>query len=176
MKILLIGPQGSGKSTQAKMLAEYLQVPFISSGDIFRRLIRQEGGFGPIIKGILEQGKLVDDQTTSSIVEERLQEDDCQSGFVMDGYPRNLEQLKLFDPGFNLVFYLNAPEKIVVDRLIKRGRMDDTEESIRQRLGLYYQQTQPLIDYYKKQGILKEIDATLDIPAVQGQIRREIRR
>lgn len=174
MKILLIGPQGSGKSTQAKLLAEYLNIPHISTGDIFRSLIRKNVGIGQVIKGILEQGKLVDDQTTSSIVRERLKEDDCKEGFVMDGYPRNLEQLKEFDPEFDTVFYLNVPEEVVLERLLKRGREDDIEESIRQRLNLYYQQTQPLLDYYKQKNILIEISGIGEIQRIQDEIKKSI--
>lgn len=174
MKILLIGAQGSGKSTQAKLLAQYLKIPFISTGAIFRKLTQKETGFGQIIKGILEQGKLVDDQTTSSIARERLQEDDCERGFVMDGYPRNLEQLKQFDPSFDKVFYLNVPEEVILDRLLKRGRMDDTEQSIRHRLDLYYLQTQPLLDYFKEKDILVEIDGNRDITIIQNEIRKHV--
>lgn len=174
MKILLIGPQGSGKSTQAKLLAESLNVPHISTGDIFRRLTQKNVGIGQIIKEVLEQGKLVDDQTTSSIVRDRLQGDDCKEGFIMDGYPRNLEQLRKFDPEFDIVFYLNVPEKVVLERLLQRGRSDDTEESIRQRLDLYYQQTQPLLDFYKQGNKLTEISGIGDIQNIQDEIKKSI--
>lgn len=174
MKILLIGPQGSGKSTQAKLLAEYLNIPHVSTGDIFRRLTQKNVGIGQIVKGVLEQGKLVDDQTTSSIVRERSQEDDCKEGFIMDGYPRNLEQLRKYDPEFDIVFYLNVPEEVALERLLQRGREDDTEELIRQRLDLYYQQTQPLLDYYKQGNKLIEISGIGDIQRIQDEIKKSI--
>lgn len=166
MKILLIGAQGSGKSTQAKLLAEYLKVPFISTGDIFRGMT--------LVKQILDEGKLVDDQTTSKIVKDRLSQPDCQSGFVMDGYPRNLEQVKIFDPGFDKAFYLDVPEKVVIERLTKRGRGDDTPESIKMRLGLYYKQTEPLLKFYRNLRILNEIDGLGTIEQVQQRIREEL--
>lgn len=174
MKILLIGPQGSGKSTQAGLLSEHLKIPVISTGEIFRKLSQKEAGIGGMIRRILEEGKLVGDDTTSSIVKERLQEDDCQNGFIMDGYPRNLDQLKLFDPEFDKVFYLNVPEKEVSQRLLRRGRADDTEEAVKTRLDLYYLQTQPLLDYYKNQDILAEIDARGDIQSIQDEIKKSL--
>src|SRR3989338_507134 len=126
MKILLIGPQGSGKSTQASLLAEYLGIPKISTGDIFRKL--------PKVKEILAAGKLVDDETTAEIVKKRLQETDCQNGFILDGYPRNITQKELFDPQFEKVIYLKVPDEELMKRLLARGREDDTPESIRTRL------------------------------------------
>lgn len=174
MRILFIGPQGSGKSTQARLLSEHLKIPVISTGEIFRRLSQKEVGIGRMIKRILEEGKLVGDDTTSSIVKERLQEDDCQNGFIMDGYPRNIEQVNKFDPNFDKVFYLKVAEEEVLERLLKRGRVDDTKDSIKTRLDLYYQQTQPLIDYYENQGLLVEIDATANIQTVQDEIKKFI--
>lgn len=166
-KILLIGPQGSGKSTQAKLLGEFLKVPIISTGDIFRK----QASVNEIIRTILQEGKLVDDETTSQVVKDRLSEEDCQNGFIMDGYPRTVEQMKIFDPGFNKVFYLDVPQDMVIKRLMARGRADDTSELIRQRLDLYYKQTQPLLDYYKKMGILLNIDGRGEIEKIQQDLR-----
>lgn len=167
MKILLIGAQGSGKSTQAKLLAEYLKVPFISTGDIFRRMA--------LVKKILDEGKLVDDQTTCKIVKDRLKQPDCKLGFVLDGYPRTIEQVRLFDPGFDKVFYLDVPEEVVIERLTKRGRSDDTPESIKMRLDLYYQQTEPLLAYYRNLGILSEIDGLGTIEQIQQRVRERLK-
>lgn len=173
-KILLIGPQGSGKSTQAKLLGEYLKLPVISTGEIFRQLSQENFGFGRKIKTILEKGRLVDDQTTHKIIKERLSQPDCKRGFVVDGYPRNMEQLRLFDPQFDWVIYLDVPEQEVIRRLMERGRSDDTPESIKRRLDLYYQQTQPLLDYYKKQGILVKVEGVGDIQTVQDEIKKSL--
>lgn len=171
MKILLIGPQGSGKSTQADLLAQHLKLPKISTGDIFRKLRDEDSTEGKRIKQILDSGKLVDDQTTSQIVRDRMSQEDCKDGLVMDGYPRNMEQLRLFDPQFGRVIYLNVPEQEVIKRLIERGRSDDTPESIKIRLELYYRQTKALLDYYKNQGILTEIDGVSGIDSIQQRIR-----
>lgn len=171
MKILLIGPQGSGKSTQAKLLAEYLKIPVVSTGEIFRKLSQEKIGFGQIIRTILDEGRLVDDQITYKIVKDRLSQPDCKMGFVVDGYPRNIEQLRLFDPQFDRVIYLDVPEQEVIRRLMERGRSDDTQESIKLRLDLYHQQTQPLLDYYKRMGILIEIDGEKAKEEVSKEIR-----
>lgn len=166
MKVLLIGPQGSGKSTQASLLAEYLKIPKISTGDIFREM--------PEVKEILAAGKLVDDEATAGIVRKRLQESDAQNGFILDGYPRNITQKDLFDPGFSSVIYLKVPDLEVTKRMMARGRADDTLESIKTRLGLYYEQTQPLLDYYKDLGLLIEIDGTGSVEEIQDEIKKSI--
>lgn len=171
MKILLIGPQGSGKSTQGKMLADYLQMPYISTGDIFRSLAKQDKK----IKQIIESGSLVDDQTTAQLLLKRIQQYDCNNGFILDGYPRNLEQARKIPAlNFDKVIYINIPDEVVLARLLKRGRADDTENSIKLRLNLYYQQTQPLLDYYKKKGLLVEVDGKGQIKTVQDEIKKSI--
>lgn len=174
MKILLIGPQGSGKSTQAKLLAEFLKVPFISMGDIFRKISAEDSELGKRIRKILDEGQLVDDRTTSETVKQRLQGEDCQNGFIVDGYPRTEDQLRDFDPGFDKVFYLDVPEEEVIKRLLARGRSDDTYELIKRRLDLYYQQTQPLLDFYKQGNKLTEISGIGDIQNIQDEIKKSI--
>jgi len=174
MKLLLIGPQGSGKSTQAKLLSEYLKMPYLSTGEIFRSLASQDTEEGKRIKGILDQGKLVDDATTTGLVESRLREPSYQNGFILDGYPRTKEQARLFDPGFDKVFYLKLRDETIMDRLLTRGRFDDTKELIQTRLNLYHQQTQPLLDHYKMAGILIEVDGERSIEEVQGALRNAL--
>ncbi len=164
MKILFIGAQGSGKSTQAKLLAQFLGLPYISTGDIFRQMQGE-------IKQILDQGKLVDDQTTSRIVEERLKKGDLENGFIFDGYPRTLEQMRLFDPGFDKVIYLDLPDEKASERLLVRGREDDTKELIAERLAHYHGQTDPILDYYRQKGILKSIDGSGSIDDIQQRVR-----
>lgn len=173
-KILLIGSQGSGKSTQAKLLSQFLKVPLVSTGDIFRNLSNQDTDQGKSVKQILDEGRLIDDETTSQIVQERLSEEDCQNGFIMDGYPRNIVQANIFDPNFDKVFYLRVPEEVVLERLLKRGRADDTKDSIKIRLGIYYEQTEALLENYKNKGILVEIDGVGDVDAIQGSLRANL--
>lgn len=174
MKILLIGPQGSGKSTQATLLAEFLGFPKITVGDLFRQIVSSNSEDGKRIKQILDSGQLVDDQTTAQLVEKRVSEEDTKNGFVLDGYPRTIEQVNIFEPDFDKVIYLNVPREEVIQRLLQRGRADDTEELINKRLDLYYQQTQPLLDHYKQQGILVEVDGLGSIEKIQDEIRKQV--
>lgn len=171
MKILLIGPQGSGKSTQAKLLSQHLRIPFVSTGEIFRKFAAEDSEEGERIKAILDQGKLVDDETVSHLAEEMLKDQEYQNGFILDGYPRTLRQRQLFDPQFDKVIYLKLSDQEIMDRLLKRGREDDTEELIKTRLDLYKLQTQPLLDYYAALGILTEINGDGSIEEVQSHIR-----
>ena len=174
MKILLIGPQGSGKSTQANLLAKDLNLPKISTGDIFRELAEEESIEGRKIKGILNSGELIDDLQTAKIVEQRLKKDDCRNGFILDGYPRNTEQKQIFDPKVDKVFDLEVPDNEVVKRLLARGREDDTMEAIKKRLDLYHGQIVPLLDYYKNQGILIKINGMGSIEEIQRRIRERL--
>lgn len=167
MKVLFIGPQGSGKSTQAKLASQFLKIPLISTGEIFRQM----ADANQMIKKVLDEGRLMDDNTTSNLVKDRLQEKDCQNGFIIDGYPRNLEQLGLFDPKFDIVFYLDVPKEQVIERLTKRGREDDTPESISLRLDLFNKRTKPLLNYYGHLGNLVEIDGEGEVNKIQLGIR-----
>lgn len=173
-KILLIGPQGSGKSTQVDLLAQFLGVPKISTGDIFRKIREEDSEEGRRIKQVLDSGQLVDDQTTSEMVRKRISEGTFKNGFIMDGYPRTIEQLNIFDPEFNKVIYLKVPREEVTKRLLLRGRADDTQQAINTRLDLYFNQTQPLLDYYKNQGILVEVNGMGDINQIQDEIKKSI--
>ncbi len=174
MKILLIGPQGSGKSTQAELLAKHLGVPKITMGDIFRKIAALDTEEGQRIKQILDAGQLVDDQTTAELVKRRVEEADAKNGFIMDGYPRTVEQVNIFEPDFDKVIYLNVPREEVVNRLMQRGRADDTEQLINKRLDLYYQQTASLLDHYKQKGVLVEINGIGNIEEIQDEIKKHL--
>jgi adenylate kinase len=174
MKILLIGPQGSGKSTQGKLLSEQLNIPFVSTGDIFRDIASKDTEEGKRIKQILDAGNLVDDETATQLVEERVKFSDCSNGFILDGYPRTVNQATSLDINFDKAYFLKMPREQVLERLLKRGRADDTEESINKRLDLYYAQTQPLVDYFRQKEILTEINAQSDIQTVQDEIKKSL--
>lgn len=174
MKILFIGPQGSGKSTQGNLLAQYLNLEYISTGDIFRKLGQDNSEEGWVVKQILDSGRLVDDQTTAKLVEKRIKGIDAQDGFIMDGYPRTLEQIKLFDPGFDKVFLLELSDEEALKRLLERGREDDTKDLILERLRIYHQLTDPILDYYRNIGLLEIIDGGGSIEEIQDNLRKKV--
>lgn len=166
-RILVTGPQGSGKTTQAKLLAEFLGVQFIGTGDLVRDRAKVDDDVGQNIKEALAKGQLADNKTVSDLIREKVD----GSGFVMDGYPRDEEQLELFDPEYNKVFYLNISDEEVMDRLLKRGRADDTLDLIKERLRVYHLETEPLLKRYKDQEILEIIDGSATIEEIQGRMR-----
>lgn len=175
MKILLIGPQGSGKSTQGKFLAKYLKVPFISTGDILREMAKEDNDEGKRIRHILDEGRLVDDETVISLIRKRVQRKDSRDGFILDGYPRTLEQAyKLDELNFDKALYFKVSKEIVLERMLERGREDDTDKLIKKRLEIYFQQTESLLNYYKNKEILIEIDGEGSIEQIQQRVRNEL--
>ncbi|MDP3974219.1 MAG: nucleoside monophosphate kinase [Candidatus Daviesbacteria bacterium] len=172
MRILLIGPQGSGKSTQGKLLSAKLKVPVISTGEIFRKFKEEDSDEGRRIKKIYDRGKLIDNETTVSLVKKRLAKDDCQNGYILDGYPRNMEQIRLFEPNFDKVIYLKISDEESISRLLKRGREDDTRELITERLNIYHEQTDPILDYYQRLGLLSIVDGSGEIGPIFENIRK----
>ncbi|PJJ61823.1 adenylate kinase [Compostimonas suwonensis] len=180
-RLLLIGPPGAGKGTQAARLAELLGVPAVSTGDIFRWNVKNETELGLQAKAFMDAGQYVPDSLTNAIVHDRLQEADAGAGFLLDGYPRTTEQVSELDrllhsDGTHLdgVVQLVADRDEVVSRLLKRadeqGRSDDTEEVIRHRLALYDEQTAPLIEVYGRRGLLIEIDGLGPVDDVTDRI------
>lgn len=174
MKILLVGPQGAGKSTQGKLLSQLLNIPVISTGDIFRELATQKNKLSEKVNQIMVSGNLVDDETTSQIVKERLQRSDTKQGFILDGYPRTLKQVEYFDPGFDKILYLKYEDNLAKSRLLARGRTDDTPQLINQRLKIYHELTDPIIEHYQKQGKLVTIDASGTIEDVWQRVRQAV--
>lgn len=182
MRLLLVGPPGAGKGTQAVRLAEHLDVPHISSGDLFRANL-QPGAETPIgleAKRYIDAGDLVPDSVTIAMMRERLAEDDAAKGFVLDGFPRNLSQANSLDRllaerGENIdsVVELKVPEDELVRRLLGRGRTDDTEDVIRRRQEVYRAETAPLLEHY--QDRLVTIDAVGAVEEITDRISDALR-
>ncbi len=182
MNILLLGPQGSGKGTQAKRIAQEYGLAHIASGDLFRDAIAARTPLGLEIEPIYNAGGLVPDGTTTALIRERIEEDDARDGFILDGFPRNLTQARALDEmlgeigrDLTAVFALNVSDEISVQRLLGRAReearVDDTPEAIARRLAIYHDQTEPLIEYYRARDRLVPIDGEGTVGQVFGQIR-----
>ena len=178
LRIVLLGPPGSGKGTQAGTLAESLGVPAISTGEMLRESVAAASPLGLRVNEIMAAGELVDDETMADVVRDRLGSDDAQKGFVLDGYPRTLSQAStlqeiLEQSGHRLdaVVQIDVPEGELVNRVLGRHRADDTEEVILQRLAVYHEQTEPLVAYYRQRSLLRDIDGHQSIEDVSNSIR-----
>ena len=155
MRLLIIGPQGAGKGTQAELLRQELGIPHVSTGDLFRANIGAGTELGRRAQQYLDSGDLVPDAVTQDMVADRLARPDAADGFLLDGFPRNLAQAEwltslLAERGTPIqsVVLLTAPDEVLTERMLARGRADDTPEAIRTRLQIYYSETRPLVDYY----------------------------
>lgn len=201
MKIVMLGAPGAGKGTQAKMIASKYQIPHISTGDIFRANIKNGTELGKKAKSYMDQGLLVPDELTVDLVIDRLANDDCKNGYILDGFPRTIPQAEALDAALaklgekmDYAIDVDVPDENIVSRMSGRRactgcgttyhivynpsktgdlcevcgeklilRDDDKPETVQKRLNVYHDQTQPLIDYYTKQGILKAVDGTQDM-------------
>lgn len=204
MKIIMLGAPGAGKGTQAKKIAEKYGVPHISTGDIFRANIKNGTELGQKAKTYMDQGLLVPDELTVALVIDRIQNEDCKNGFVLDGFPRTIPQAEALDEALkglgeamDYTIDVDVPDENIINRMSGRRacldcgatyhivtiptkvegicdacgskvvlREDDKPETVQKRLEVYHAQTQPLIDYYKKQNILKTVDGTQPMEAV----------
>lgn len=181
LRLLIIGPPGAGKGTQATLLAEAYGIPTISTGDIFRSNVSNETELGKQAKSYMDKGDVVPDSLTNSLVRDRLAQDDVTGGFLLDGYPRTAQQVTELDDillgtdgKLDAVIELVADPEIVVARLLKRateqGRADDTEDVIRHRLTVYSDQTEPLIALYADRGLIVTVDAIGSVAEVTERI------
>lgn len=181
LRLLIIGPPGAGKGTQASLLAEAYGIPTISTGDIFRSNVTNETELGKQAKSYMDKGDVVPDSLTNSLVRDRLAQDDVKGGFLLDGYPRTAQQVTELDDilretnsKLDAVIELVADPDVVVARLLKRateqGRADDTEDVIRHRLTVYSDQTEPLIARYADRGLIVTVDAIGSVAEVTERI------
>ena len=180
MRLVLVGPPGAGKGTQATVLSEKLGVPHISTGDLFRAHISDQTELGKEVQEYLDSGELVPDAVTNEMVRERLSQPDAREGFLLDGFPRNVAQAgvlgeMLAGDGHELdaILEFQVDEDVVVERLLARGRTDDKEDVIRHRQQLYRTETAPLLDYYGP--IVVSIDAVGDVDEVSERAVRALR-
>jgi adenylate kinase len=176
-RVVLLGPPGAGKGTQGQVLCRHLGVPAISTGDMLREAVAEGSPLGNKVQGIMASGLLVDDATMADVVRDRLAKPDAGRGYLLDGYPRTLPQAEtlagiLRDAGQELdaVLLVEVPEDELVRRALLRGRADDSEEVIRERLRVYRDKTAPLIGYYRERGLLREIDGNRPIEDVTAQM------
>jgi adenylate kinase len=181
MRIVLLGPPGSGKGTQATLLKERLQVPHISTGDLLRAAVKAGTPLGLQAKAAMDAGELVSDELVLGLIEERLGQPDIAPGYILDGFPRNLVQAEALD---QLLSRLGQPvdkalelivdEEQIVQRLAKRaaeeGRSDDTETVVRNRLSVYHQQTAPVTGYYDQRGLLVEVNGIGSIEQINQRL------
>ena len=215
-EFIFIGPPGSGKGTQTKLLSKDYNLPHIDTGSLLREEVSSGSENGKLANSFMEKGQLVPIELVSQIIKNRLLKDDCKNGFILDGYPRSLEQAESLDDilkeintdtNINLqAFYFNVPEERLIERLVNRRscprcgtiynlktmnlknkeicencgsklvqRDDDTEEIARKRFDTYFAQTEPLVEFYKKRGILTELDASLSIEEIYKNLTGAIK-
>lgn len=208
MKIIMLGAPGAGKGTQAKMIADKYSVPHISTGDIFRANIKNGTELGMEAKKYMDQGLLVPDELTVKILLDRVAQDDCKNGYVLDGFPRTIPQAEVLDKALaeldetiDFAIDVNVPDENIINRMSGRRaclacgatyhithvppkqegicdrcgkelvlRDDDKPETVKNRLEIYHEQTQPLIDFYTAKGVLKTVDGTVDMKDVFNAI------
>jgi adenylate kinase len=176
-RIVLLGPPGAGKGTQAELLASQLGVPAISTGDMLRQAVASGTELGSKVQGIMASGALVDDGTMADVVKDRLAKADARQGFLLDGYPRTLPQahtlegiLSAAGRELDAVLLVEVPEEELVRRAVLRQRQDDREDVVRERLRVYREKTEPLIGYYRERGLLYPIDGNLPVEKVTSQM------
>ena len=181
MRLLIMGPPGAGKGTQAALIAAHYKIPAISTGDIFRAMKTADTPLARQVREIMAAGGYVSDDITNQIVAERLAAPDCERGFLLDGYPRTLAQVETLDAilrergtGLDAVISLLADEDEVVARLLRRaqteGRVDDNDETIRVRQRVYAEQTAPLLEVYRSRGLLVEVDGLGGVEEVSARV------
>lgn len=185
MNILILGPQGSGKGTQAQRIAASYGIPHVATGDMLREAMAAGTELGRRVKPIYDAGELVPDDLMIDLIRERSEQDDVEDGFVLDGFPRTMAQAEALDDmlreierPITVVLQLDVPEEICVDRLSKRaaeeGRVDDTPEAIRTRLALYRQETEPVIEHYRAQGNLVVVHGNRPVDEVFDEIQEAL--
>lgn len=181
MRVVFLGPPGSGKGTQAKLLAERLHVLAISTGEILRAAVAEGKPLGLQAKTVMDTGDLVSDDLMVALIRDRTRQPDARTGFILDGFPRTVAQAQALDAmlsesgdALSAVVNFSVPEATLVDRMLGRaaaeGRSDDRPETFRERLRVYREKTEPLIGFYRKRDLVSDIDGVGSVPEVAGRI------
>jgi adenylate kinase len=187
VNLLVLGPQGAGKGTQGKRIAEDYGVPHIATGEMFRSAISVQTELGKQVEPILAAGELVPDELTVALIRERLDDEAAQRGFVLDGFPRNLAQAEALDAmideigrRLDAILFFDVPDSVGYERMLKRAkeenRPDDTPEVIRRRLDIYHQETEPVVEHYRATGKLVPLHADRTIDEVYKEIQQALTR
>ncbi|MEG3978817.1 adenylate kinase [Microcoleus sp. herbarium8] len=189
MQLIFMGPPGAGKGTQAQLLAALWKIPHISTGDILRACVVAKTALGLKAKAYMDAGELVPDQLLMDIVQERMNQPDANAGWILDGFPRTVAQAAFFDTLLCDVsgaggksgkdcdiraVNLDVPDNVLVTRLLSRGRQDDNEETIRRRLQVYREQTEPLIEFYSAREQLVAVDGDRDMGLVTAELQQAL--
>jgi adenylate kinase len=187
MRLILLGPPGAGKGTQAKILVEAYGIPQLSTGDILRSAIAAKTPMGLAAKEVMDRGDLVSDTVVNGIISERLDAPDCKPGFILDGFPRTIAQAEALDEmlaekgvALDAVIEIKADADVLVQRVINRAREnggarpDDNEDVLRKRLNVYKEQTAPLVEYYTDKGLLKAVDGMAPVEQVTAAIKAAV--
>ena len=181
-RVIFLGPPGAGKGTQAKLLCADAKVPHISTGDILRAAVKAKTELGQKAEGYMSAGELVPDELILGLIRERLGEEDAVSGWLLDGFPRNVEQAEFLNALLEeigqtceVVVNLEVPDDELVTRLLARGRSDDTEDVIRNRLEVYHQQTAPLIELYSGRKQLVSLNGNQEMSQVSAELQRIVK-
>lgn len=178
MRLIFLGPPGAGKGTQAALLAECWQIPHISTGEILRQAVTDRTPLGVKAQSYMDKGELVPDTLVIALIEERLQQSDTKSGWILDGFPRNVPQanalaelLESIAQPCDIALNFEVPTDILVARMLGRGRKDDNETTIRRRLEVYLEQTAPVIDFYRQHDCLTVIDGNRSVEDITGELQ-----
>lgn len=178
MKLILIGIQGAGKSTQGNLLSQKLGIPYLSSGHIFREMAKEKTPWGRYVKETINSGALMPDDKTTKIIEEYLSKPEYVKGYILDGFPRTIPQAEIFSNGVDKVIYLKVSDKEALWRISGRAggeaREDESLQAIRKRIALFHALTEPVIDHYRQKNMLVEVDGEQDIQEIFNEILQKL--